>query len=111
MTVVIPDMDPTKPAEVNPMNIVEAILDHLSSMLDEFETSRASDWDPANLPAFLFELAMQMDDESIPWARAGDHFNVLEVDETDANEHDHNRERRPRNILDIFSQQKCTDRA
>ena len=28
MTVVIPDMDPTKPAEVNPANIVEAILDH-----------------------------------------------------------------------------------
>lgn len=28
MTCVIPDMDPTKPAQVNPHNIVEAILDH-----------------------------------------------------------------------------------
>ena len=28
MTCVIPDMDPTKPAEVNPAHIVEAILDH-----------------------------------------------------------------------------------
>lgn len=28
MSCVIPDMDPTKPAEVNPANIVEAILDH-----------------------------------------------------------------------------------
>ncbi len=28
MSVVIPDMDPTKPAEVDPANIVEAIVDH-----------------------------------------------------------------------------------
>ena len=28
MSVVIPDMDPTKPAEVNPANVVEAIVDH-----------------------------------------------------------------------------------
>ncbi len=28
MTCILPDMDPTKPAEVNPAHIVEAILDH-----------------------------------------------------------------------------------
>jgi acyl-coenzyme A synthetase/AMP-(fatty) acid ligase len=28
MSVVIPDMDPTKPAEVNPANVIEAIVDH-----------------------------------------------------------------------------------